>query len=161
MTAEILRQSALFRDFTPVGVAILARIAQPRIVLAGKPLFVEGEPAGSMYLIAEGRFQIQARGQDGKDVPLATLRPVEHLSELSLLASGKSPPHLCSAVAEIDSRALEIASKDFFELMGQKPQACIKLLLAVSQQLAEKFAACREPLRSLLTRTLLPPGTLP
>ena len=155
MSAEILKKCALFREFTPVGLEIFSRIATPRIVLAGYPLFEEGSPADALVLVAEGRFHIHVKGGDGQDVPLATLGVGEHLSEMSLLSSGRAV-HLCSALAEIDSRVLEISSADFLGLVPVKPQACVKLLLAAAQQLGQKVAACSDPLRLLLARLASP-----
>ena len=155
MSAEILKKSALFKEFTPVGVEIFSRIARPRIVLAGGPLFQEGSPADALYLVAEGRFQILVKGTDGQNVLLASLGVGEHLSEMSLLSSGSSV-HMCSALAEIDSRVLEIASADFLELIRIKPQACVKLLLAAAQLFGQKVAACQDPLRHFLSRFASP-----
>ncbi len=148
MSAEILRRSPLFRTFTPVGVEIFSRIATPRIVLARAPLFQEGGPANALFLVAEGRFQILVKGADGQEMVLARLGVGEHMSEMSLLSSG-SAVHMCSALAEVDSRVLEITSADFVELIRVKPQACVKLLLAAAQSLGQKVAACRDPLRHL------------
>lgn len=156
MSVEVLKQSALFKDFTQVGLEILARIAKPRIVLAGKPLFIEGQPAQSLVVVGEGRFQIVVKDADGKDTPVASLGPGEHLSEMAILSHARPNVHLCTAVAEVDSKVVEIASSDFLKMMELKPQACIKLLLAAAQQFGQKVSDCREPLRRALLRTASP-----
>lgn len=156
MSVEVLKRSALFRDFTPVGLDIFARIAKPRIVLTGKPLFIDGQPAQSLVIIGEGRFQILVKDPDGQEVALASLGPGEHLAEMAILSHARPAVHLCSAVAEVDSKVLEISSSDFLKAMELKPQACIKLLLTAAQQFGQKVADCREPLRRALLKTAAP-----
>jgi CRP/FNR family cyclic AMP-dependent transcriptional regulator len=153
--SELLKQSSLFKDFTPIGLEIVSRIAKPKIVLAGKPLFSEGGTPEALYVVVEGRFHIAVKGTDGKDVPLASLGVGEHLSEMALLsATGKPSPHVCSAIAEVDSKVLEISLADFQRLTKEKPQACVKLLLAISQEFGQKVADSRDALRHLLTRAV-------
>ncbi len=152
MSVEVLKQCALFKDFTQVGLEILARIAKPRIILAGKPLFIEGQPALSLVVVSEGRFQIVVKDPEGTEVALASLGPGEHLSEMAILSHTRPAVHLCTAVAEVDSKVVEIAGSDFAKMMELKPQACIKLLLAAAQQFGQKVADCREPLRRALLR---------
>jgi len=154
MSVEMLKQCPLFRDFTAVGLEILAKIAKPRILLAGKPLFQEGKPSESLYLVVEGRLSVLVKGQDGRDSPLASLGPGEHLGEMALLAAARKPLHLASVVAELDSKIVEIANADFQALMKEKPQACMKLLLSLSADLGRKSVEAREPLRHLVARAV-------
>lgn len=154
MSAELLKQSILFKDFTPVGLQILGRIARPRVVLSGKPLFSEGAEADALYVILEGRFQILVRNAEGRDVPVASLGPGEHLADMSLLSLEKPVAHLCTAVAELDGKVIEIGRADFKNLMKDKPQACMKLLLAISQEFGLKMADSRDALRHLVARAI-------
>lgn len=154
MTGEFLKRCALFKDFTPVGLDILARIAKPRILLPGNTLFQEGQPAEALYVIVEGRLSIRTRTPEGQDVPMASLGAGEHLSELALLAAGRNLLHLCSAVAEADTKLFEISANDFQALMKEKPQACMKLLLAAAAEFGRKSAEAREPLKHLLSRAV-------
>lgn len=151
MSVDVLKKSVLFKEFTPTGLGILGKIATPRIILAGQPLFSEGGAGDALYIIAEGRIRIVMRGADGRDLPIAALGPGEHAGEVSLL--GDNPPnHLCTAIAEVDSKILEIKRSDFQQTMKEKPQACIKLMLAISQEFGRKVAATSDTLRVLLTR---------
>ncbi|MBI5547216.1 MAG: cyclic nucleotide-binding domain-containing protein [Deltaproteobacteria bacterium] len=152
MSAEMLKRCVLFKDFTPVGLDILARIAKPRIVLAGKPLFIEGSASETLVIVVEGRFQVLVKGTDGRDTPLASLGPGEHLGDLSLLAAGRKATHLVTVVAEADSRVVELSQGDFLALSKEKPQACMKLVLALASEVGRKTADAREPLKLLLSR---------
>jgi hypothetical protein len=56
---------------------------------------------------------------------------------------------LVSAVAETPCELVEITQRDYYRLQPQKPQACLKLALAIAADLARKMADGREALRSL------------
>jgi CRP-like cAMP-binding protein len=154
MSVEILKRCLLLKDFTPVGLEILARIAKPKVILAGKALFVEGGASESLFIVAEGRFQVMLKNTEGKDIAVAAMGAGEHMGEMGLIAAGRQPLHLCSVVAEADSKVLEISSADFQSLMKEKPQACVKLLFALSAELGRKSAGARDPLRHILARAV-------
>lgn len=155
MSAELLRQCPLFKDFTAVGLEILAKIAKGRILLAGKPLFLEGKPSEALYIVVEGRLAVMVKGQDGRDSPMASLGAGEHLGEMALLAAAKRPVHLVSVLAESDSKIVEIANADFQNLMKEKPQACMKLLLSLSSEFGRKSVEARDPLKHLVARAVV------
>jgi CRP/FNR family transcriptional regulator, cyclic AMP receptor protein len=143
-----LRASPLFAEFTDTGISILAGIAVPKQIPAGTPLFVENMVSDSLLLVAEGRVMLVMRGERG-DLPLGELGPGDWLGELSLLASGQ---RMCTATAITPVSAFEIRQGDFQKLMGTKPQACMKLLMAICTTLGAKIVANKDQLRALATR---------
>ncbi len=47
---------------------------------------------------------------------------------------------------------MELRSADFQRLMTQKPQACLKLLMAIVSQFGARLQANREAFRALIPR---------
>ena len=149
MTAfDALQRSSLFRDFTETGLRIFAGIAQEKAVPAGTPLFVENMVGESLFIVKSGTVRITQRTADGER-ELVTVGAGEHLGELALL--GKSV-RLVSAVAASACEVVEITQRDFAKLQPQKPQACLKLALAIAGDLAAKVGQSRDVLRDLLSR---------
>ncbi len=146
--AEALARAPLFKDFTDTGLQIFATIAQEKAIPAGSPIFVENMVGESMFIVKSGTVRITQRSGDGER-ELAVLGPGEHLGAVSLL--GKSV-RLVSAVAATPCQVLEISQRDFTRLQPQKPQACLKLALAISADLAVKIAENRDALRDLPSR---------
>ncbi|ACG72747.1 cyclic nucleotide-binding protein [Anaeromyxobacter sp. K] len=142
---EALQRSVLFRDFTETGLRIFASVAAEKAVPAGSPLFVENMVGESMFILKTGTVRVTQRGPEGER-ELAVLGPGEHLGALALL--GKSV-RLVSAVAATPCEVLELAQRDFVRLQPQKPQACLKLALAIAADLSAKVAESRELLRGL------------
>lgn len=147
-TARYLSLCPLFQGFSKTGLEIFGSVGIERVVPQGTPIFVENMVGGSLFVIAEGFVRICLRDSSGKDRPLAVLREGEHFGGLSLLTPGNN--RLVSAIAETEARVIEIRHKDFVKLQGQKPQACLKLLLSIATELGRDLNESRETFRSLL-----------
>ena len=145
---EVLQRCALFKDFTEVGLKIFSEIAVERTIPAGSPLFVENMVGESLFVVVSGTVRITQRVGDGEK-ELAVLGAGEHLGAVAIL--GKSV-RLVSAVAATPCEVLEITQRDFARLQPQKPQACLKLALAIAADLAAKVAENRDVLRDLPAR---------
>jgi CRP-like cAMP-binding protein len=143
---EALQRSTLFREFSETGLNIFAAIATEKTVPAGAPLFAENMVGDSMFIVKSGTVRITSRN-GGSEGTLAILGPGEHLGELALLARSV---RLVSAVAETPCELVEITQRDYYRLQPQKPQACLKLALAIAADLAHKLAYGRDALRSLV-----------
>ena len=131
---DALRACALFKGFTETGLQILAGIAVERSYPRGAPLFVENMVAESLFIIAEGRVGITVHN-GAADLPLGELQRGDSLGELALVQQGQ-----------------RLRSVDFQRLMTQKPQACLKLLMAIVSQFGARLQANREAFRALLPR---------
>jgi CRP/FNR family cyclic AMP-dependent transcriptional regulator len=142
---EALQKSTLFREFSETGLKIFAAIATEKSIPAGAPLFAENMVGESMFIVKSGSVRIVSR-DSGNDRALAILGAGEHLGELALLARSV---RLVSAVAETPCELIEISQRDFYRLQPQKPQACLKLALAIAADLARKMAEGRDALRTL------------
>ncbi len=155
MTAlEALQKAPLFREFTDTGLRIFASIALEKQVPAGSPLFVENMVGESLFIVKSGTVRITRKAGDGEK-ELGTAGPGDHLGELALLAKSV---RLVSAVAATPCEVIEITQRDFAKLGPQKPQACLKLALAIAQDLALRVAEAREQLRELSAAPARKPG---
>jgi CRP/FNR family cyclic AMP-dependent transcriptional regulator len=133
---KVLQGAPILRSFTDTGLQILAAIAQEKRLPSGTPLFVENMQGDAMYVIASGTVRIALRGPDGREQKLVALGAGDSLGEASLLRVG---PRLCSAVAETEVVVVEIARRDVMNLQRTRPQACLKLLMSVTEALGERL----------------------
>jgi CRP-like cAMP-binding protein len=146
MTAiEALAKAPLFREFTETGIKIFASIAVEKAIPAGSPLFVESMIGESLFIVKSGTVKITQKAADGER-ELGTLGPGDHVGQLALL--GKSV-RLVSAVAATPCEVLELTQRDFAKLQPQKPQACLKLALAIGADLAQRVSESRELLQGI------------
>jgi CRP/FNR family cyclic AMP-dependent transcriptional regulator len=138
----------LFKDFSETGLAILASIAAERALPAGTPLFVEGMASDAFFVVKAGSFKVQMRRSDsGEEHQLGVLKIGAALGQLALLQT--TGLRMVSAIAVEPSEVVEIRARDFHRLQAQKPQACLKLMMAVATQLGNALAENRDLLRNV------------
>lgn len=145
--APALKACPLFKDFTDTGIKIFAGIAVQRAFPKGTQLFAESRPGESLLIVGEGTVRLSAKSAAGEEVVLGDVGAGEPLGELSLVQKGE---RLCTATAMTDVVAVEIRAADFQQLLGQKPQACVKLLMGIVSYFGEKIRDNREAMRSLV-----------
>jgi CRP-like cAMP-binding protein len=145
---EVLQKARLFREFTETGLRIFAAIALEKAIPAGTPFFAENMVGESLFIVKSGTVKLTHKTAEGER-ELALVGAGEHLGELALLAKSV---RLVSAVAATPCEVLEITQRDFARLQPQKPQACLKLALAIAQDVAQKAAESREALREMVER---------
>jgi CRP-like cAMP-binding protein len=146
---ETLAKCPLFEKFSENGVRILAGIASERSFPNDTPIFVESMIGDALYVVQQGMVRICVKDAEGADKVLTVLGEGEHFGELSLLNPGM--PRMVTAVAEGNVKVLELRQRDFAALQREKPQACIKLMLAITAAFGKNVGASREALRSLVT----------
>ena len=144
MKVAALRSAPLLRDFTDVGIRLLADATTVREVGRGAFAFRAGEPSVSLSFVAAGRLQLLPR-EGG--APLGEVSAGDTLGGLSLLTAGD---HLLSALAGTDVQLVELSSVAFAELQRTRPRLCLKLTLALAHDLAERLREARGPLREFL-----------
>jgi len=144
-TALALSRCALFKEFSETGLAILAGIAAERVVPDGTPLFVEGMVSDAFFVVKGGAMRITVK-RDGEEQLMGVLGVGEALGQVSLLRSAGA--RMVSAIAEGDSEVVEVRSRDFGRLQTQKPQACLKLMMAVAGQFGRLIEDNREAFKS-------------
>lgn len=147
-TVEALRRCPLFKDFSEVGLRIFAGVARERQVPAGSPVFLQDAPGDGLVVLKSGTVRITRRSSE-EERELATLGAGEHLGALALMGKGR---RLVSAVAATPCEVVEISRADFVRLQPEKPQACLKLALAIGADLAARIADSRDLLRDLPAR---------
>jgi len=142
---QALQRCALFQAFTEAGLAIFATIAVEKRVPHGTPLFVEAMEGESLFIVMSGQVRLVQRTAEGERA-LGAAGAGDHLGALALLAP---TTRLVTAVADGDCVVLELHQRDFIRLQPLKPQACLKLALAIAADLAARVGETREHLREL------------
>ncbi len=145
---EALQRSTLFKEFTETGLKIFAAVAHEKSIPAGSPIFVENMVGESLFIVKSGTVRITQRAGAGEK-ELALLGPGDHLGAISILSRSV---RLVSAVAADPCEVLEITQRDYYQLQPQKPQACLKLALAIAADLALRVNENRDAFRDLVAR---------
>jgi CRP/FNR family transcriptional regulator, cyclic AMP receptor protein len=139
-----LRAVPLLREFTDVGIRILAEASEQKSVGRGTYAFRGGDLSDSILFVAKGKLQLLPR-EGGH--PLAEVATGDTLGGFSLLVGGE---HLLSAMAETDVELLQLTREAFEELKKSHPRTALKLTVSLAQDLAERLREAKGPLREFL-----------
>jgi CRP-like cAMP-binding protein len=142
--SAVLRGAALLRDFTDVGLKILADSAVERSVGQGAYAFRAGQASDGLSFVARGTLQLVPT--DG-GTPIGEVTAGDCLGGLSLLVE---TDRVLSAVAVDDVELLELSREAFEEIKKAHPRTALKLTLCLAQDLAERLREAKGPLREFL-----------
>ena len=137
---ELLGRASLFHELPPEKLALLAERTTTRRYRRGQLIFQQGEPAHSLYLVAEGAVKVFLTSTEGDTVILVTLAPGEAFGELALVDGN---PRSASAEALQDTVALELGRDAFLTTMAEEPrvaEAVIATLGSILRRLTEQAA---------------------
>jgi CRP-like cAMP-binding protein len=144
-TVELLKQTSLFRDLDDDVLELLAKRATERTLSRGELLFLGGEPASGLYVIAEGSVRAFRSGIDGREQVIHVERAVTTVAELPVFDNGAYPS---SVAAEEPTRVFFIQKEDIRQACLKHPQ----LALAATKLLAGRLRRCAELVESLSLR---------
>jgi len=123
----------------------LAELMTSRDFPAGAPIFEEGQPGDSLYLVCTGRVQVYCHSDSGERIVLGENEKGDVFGEISLLDGG---PRTAGAVAVEPTQTLTIDRDKLHELVQRHPHVAIDLLTVMGRRLR----STDELLRSHVTR---------
>jgi serine/threonine protein phosphatase PrpC/CRP-like cAMP-binding protein len=112
----------------------LVRVANSTTVeehAADAPVFAEGDPGESMYVVMSGAVKLTKAG-----VTVAQLGKGQHFGEMALI--DRSTRSL-SAMATEDTMLVVVRRKDFYEIIKKEPELATKLLWSFVQVLGARL----------------------
>jgi CRP/FNR family transcriptional regulator, nitrogen oxide reductase regulator len=120
----------------------IASATREQRAAAGKTLFVEGQPADSLWAVKEGLVHIIKHGAEGRGIVLEIIPPGELFGAVVAL---EDRPYPASAVAAEDSVVWRMPAALARELCQKHPA----LRAAIMDQVASRLRGAHERLRSL------------
>jgi CRP-like cAMP-binding protein len=139
-----LRHIGLFRSLKEAELATIADAAWHRQVERGAFFFHEGDPAGILYVLAQGRVKLTQVTADGQEVLLRFAELGEMFGGLGMLGDTQ---YLVSAQAVEDCLALAWDSDTMTGLLERTPRLALNAL----QMLAEHVRDLQDRYRELAT----------
>ena len=140
-TLSILKRSFLFDTLSDKDVKIISELSSQQKVAKNQPLFLEGEPAQSFYMIVYGKLKIFKLSPSGKEHIIHLHAENDIVAEAAIF-DRKSYPANCTAVE--DSLVIKIPKKEFIELVYKDPSIAIKFMSAYSKRLREFVSVIEE-----------------
>ena len=131
----LLKQVPLFDGIPEEIFAKLSKAIKERQLRHGEVLFSEGDPGKAFYIIKSGQIEIlKTDPGTGKQISLALRDQGDFFGEMSLL---EDSPRFAEARAVGDSVVLELARKDFENLINSSSSAAMEVLGVLSSRLRQ------------------------
>ncbi len=123
--------------FKKVPVAALQEIEKrmvERKYLKGDTLFLEGDPAQSVWFVKEGYVKAGNTAASGRCQTLCMVGPRNMFGTCCCLGGGEYP---CQSVAESDVTVVYLPMKDFMDLLSRYPEISTPLIAHLSLRLRQ------------------------
>ena len=135
---RVLAATALFGDLGEREIADVGERMTARSWAAGEYLYIEGDPADDLYVLASGRAKMTRTDADGAEIVLDMLGPGDLFGGVATLGMGV---HGDSVMALNTTCALRIDSDGFRALLGDYPAVAMRAFDEVAGQLSSTRAA--------------------
>lgn len=141
----ILKRTELFRDLDDAVLDVLATHSVVKRLRRNEILFLAGEPAKGLYVIASGSVRAFRTSADGREQVIHVERAVTTIAEVPVFDDGNYP----STVAAEESTTLYFLSKQqIVKTAYEYPQ----LALAAVKIMAARLRRCAELVETLSLR---------
>ncbi len=141
----IFKQTELFRDLDDSVVAVLARYSAIKRLTRDEILFVAGEPAKGLYVIASGSVRAFRMAADGREQVIHVERAVTTIAEVAVFDDGNYPS---TVAADEPSIVYFLSKQDVLNTAMEHPQ----LALSAVKLIASRLRRCAELVETLSLR---------
>jgi CRP-like cAMP-binding protein len=153
---EILSQLPFFDGLPKIAIININQRFVERGFIAGETIYFAGDPAGHLYVVADGKIKLLRHSSSGKDVLLDLLTLGEFFGSLSSLEDDRYPD---TAQAQTAACVLSIRSEGFRGILDEYPQAALKVLDITAERLKSAHETIRQlsafPVEKRIAHTLL------
>ncbi len=139
---EALRRTALFGGLDEAHLRELAEVAVERRIRRDEVLFLAGDEAAGLFVIAEGSLRAYREGLDGREQVIHVERAGATIAELPVF---DDKPYPSNVAADEDSILLFIDKRSVLSLCLTHPQ----IALAATRLLAGRLRRCAELVEAL------------
>jgi CRP/FNR family transcriptional regulator, anaerobic regulatory protein len=123
----------VFRDLDAAQQQEVARLAKPRRVRRGEPVFRAGEATARLYVVHEGRVRISRRSASGHEHVLRILGAGDVVGEAAFLGGGRPET---DAIALEDCRLCVFDHARLDDLIRRYPDVAVRMVRTLSERLA-------------------------
>lgn len=105
-------------------------------------VFSEGEPPDWLYIVIDGKIKLTKLSQDGKEIILEIISPMDYFGGLAVL---RGFPYPANAVAMEDTKFFRISRNNVLKILDRFPN----LMYSMTMQLGERIKESHETLKNI------------
>jgi CRP-like cAMP-binding protein len=138
---EVLSKVPFFTALSPEDISAINRLFRPEGYTAGETIYLSGDPAKRLYVVATGKVKLLRHTLGGQDVLLDILAPGEFFGSLSILGDDQ---YADTAQAHTSGCVLGIGAEDFQTILQTYPTVAIATLTIMAQRLQSAHETIRQ-----------------
>jgi CRP-like cAMP-binding protein len=124
----------VFQKLPPSQLAELEKRMTEKKYAKGQSLFLEGDPAESVWFVKEGHVKAVVHSASGKDMTLCMVGANHMFGTCCCFGGGEYP---CHTMAETDTTVVSLPMADFLSLMEKYPEMSKVVVLQLSKRLRQ------------------------
>lgn len=105
-------------------------------------IFSEGDPSDWFFIVTEGKVKITKLSQDGKEIILEVIQPMNFFGGLAVI---RGFPYPANAVAMEDTKLLKISRSNLMRVLDRFPN----LMYCMAQQVGDRMKESHETLKNI------------
>jgi len=141
----IFKQTELFRDLDDAVLDVLAKYSVVKRLKRNEILFLSGEPAKGLYVVATGAIRAFRTSPDGREQIIHVERAISTIAEVPVFDNGNYPS---TTAAEEPTTVYFLEKQLIFKTAVEHPQ----LGLAAIKLLASRLRKCAQLVETLSLR---------
>lgn len=141
----IFKQTELFRDLDEAVLEVLAKHSIVKRLQRNEILFLAGEPAKGLFVIASGSVRAFRTSSDGREQVIHVEKAVTTIAEVPVFDNGNYPS---TAAAEEETTLYFLSKQNVIKTAIEHPQ----LALAAARLIASRLRRCAELVETLSLR---------
>lgn len=134
-TRARLKETPLFKEFTPEEIDEFIELCDPFNAGAGQAIVKQDDTGDCMYVVITGSARV-THHKSGRDIDLATLEEGDFFGELALVDEG---PRSADVIAITDCTLLKITQAVIAAVAGVYPTAAFKFLVAIGRIMVDRL----------------------
>ncbi len=129
---EFLKSNPYFSGISPAELEAISKLIFEKRYDRGETIFLEGETAEALYLVASGVVKIFKTSADGKEQILVMVRPGEPFSDVPVFDGGLTP---ANAQAMMPVLLYGIKKRDLDTILKEHPQVALNIIKSIANRL--------------------------
>jgi CRP-like cAMP-binding protein len=127
-----IEHAAIFEELSPDDLKLVISLASVRVAPKGAFLFLQGEPAGEMFLLESGCFRLNETTADGRELLIRFVRPGEVCGDRAAIVGAE---YGASAVSDTPVRTYGWTTGMITALLKEVPQFATNLFAITTRYL--------------------------
>lgn len=129
---ELVRRVPLFAMLTEAQAASVAGSVIKRAFRRGECIVEQGKKSNALFILLNGRARVVSTDSRGREVILATLRPGDHIGEMSLI---DDEPHSATVRADVRTDVLMLGRADFVRCLPENSSMTYAIMVGLVRRL--------------------------